>query len=482
MADVRSLSFARIFMIKLGFYGAAGEVTGSCYVLSTDRARVMIDMGMHQGEREADEHNRRMPPISPKDLDAVVLTHAHLDHCGRLPLLTKGGFRGRIHCTTPTAEVTGIILRDSAAIQEEDCKRFNARLRRGDEPCEAPLYDGDDVAGALERLETMGYEETKTIAEGITIRFVDSGHILGAASVLMRVKEEEKTLTIVFSGDVGMSGSPILRDPTTPTPADVVLLESTYGDRDHRSLTETRDEFLGILQESQASGGKVLIPAFAVGRTQDLVFHIGEFLRAGKLKAARVFVDSPMATSVTDLYKRHPEVYDERAKELLKNSGSPLSFPGLTYTRTSEESRKLNDAQGAMVIISASGMCTGGRIVHHLFHHLANPSTHVVIVGYQGHGTLGRRLVDGAKSVRIFREEVRVGGKVHTLGGFSAHAGQSGLLKWAEPFRASKPRVFLTHGEDGPRAKLRDQLAGQLGLTASLPAYGDEVELTSLAR
>lgn len=469
-------------MVKLGFYGAAGEVTGSCYVLTTDRARVMIDMGMHQGEREADEHNRRMPPIAPRDIDAVVLTHAHLDHCGRLPLLTQGGFRGRVHCTTPTAEVTGIILRDSAAIQEEDCKRYNARLRRGDEPCAATLYSVEDAERTLQSLEPMGYEQTKTIAEGVSIRFADSGHILGAASVLMEVKDGGRTLTIVFSGDVGVTGSPILRDPKTPTPADVVVLESTYGDRDHRSLAETRDEFLAILQESQAAGGKVLIPAFAVGRTQDLVFHIGEFLRAGKLNACSVFVDSPMATSVSDLYKRHPEVYDERARELLKNGGSPLNFPGLTYTRTSEESRKLNDAKGAMVIISASGMCTGGRIMHHLYHHLPKTSTHVVIAGYQGQGTLGRKLVEGARSVRIFREDVAVRGKVHTLGGFSAHAGQSGLLKWAEPFAGTKPRMFLTHGEDGPRGKLREQLRVRFGLEAGMPAYGEEADLSSLAR
>ena len=464
-------------MIKLGFFGAMGEVTGSCYVLTTDRARVMIDMGMHQGEKEADEHNRRMPPIAPAKLDAVVLTHAHLDHCGRLPLLTRDGYRGRIHCTTPTAEVTGIILRDSAAIQVEDCLRFNRRLRRGDEPCQEPLYDVPEAEQALRQLTTMGYDQVKTIADGITIKFIDAGHILGSASVQMVVTDGARTMTIVFSGDVGMSGSPILRDPTTPMPADVVLLESTYGDRDHRSLAETRDELLAILQEAQAAGAKVLIPAFAVGRTQDLIFHIGEFLRAGKLPSVRVYVDSPMATSVSDLYTRHKEVYDERARQLLADHMSPLSFPGLTYTRTVEESKRLNEAKGSMVIISASGMCTGGRILHHLYHDLNKPETHVVIVGYQGQGTLGRRLVDGARHVTIFREDVPVRAKVHTLGGFSAHAGQSGLLNWAAPFQESKPRMFLTHGEDGPRTALRDQLKARFGLDPAMPQYGDEVEL-----
>jgi len=464
-------------MIKLGFYGAAGEVTGSCYVLTTDRARVMIDMGMHQGEREAIEHNRRMPAIDASRLDAVVLTHAHLDHCGRLPLLTKNGYRGQIHCTNATADVTDIILRDSAKIQVEDCLRFNRRLRRGDELPQEPLYDVAGAEQALKQLTTMDYDQVKTIAEGITIKFVDAGHILGAASVQMVVTDGPRVLTIVFSGDVGLSGSPILRDPTTPTPADVVLLESTYGDRDHKPLDQTRDELLTILQDAQSVGGKVLIPAFAVGRTQDLVFHIGEFLRAGQLSKVRVYVDSPMATSVSDLYARYKDLYDERARELFANHMDPLSFPGLTYTRTVEESKRLNESKGPMVIISASGMCTGGRIMHHLYHDLSKPETHVVIAGFQGQGTLGRRLVEGARTVTIFREEVPVRAKVHTLGGFSAHAGQSGLLAWAAPFQNSKPRMFLTHGENGPRAALRDLLVARFGLQPTMPMYGDEVEL-----
>ncbi len=464
-------------MIKLGFYGAAGEVTGSCYVVTTDRASVMIDMGMHQGEKEADEHNRRMPPSVPSSLDAVVLTHAHLDHCGRLPLLTKNGYSGRIFCTHATADISAIILRDSAAIQVEDCARFNRRLRQGDEPCQEPLYDVRQAEQVLKQLTTMDYDQTETIAEGISIKFADAGHILGAASVQMIVQDAARTMNIVFSGDIGLSGSPILRDPTTPVPADVVLLESTYGDRDHKSLAETLDELLTILKEAQATGGKVLIPAFAVGRTQDLIFHIGEFLRAGKLPKVRVYVDSPMATSVSDLYRRHVNLYDERAKELLAMQMSPLSFPDLTYTRTVDESKRLNEAEGSMVIISASGMCTGGRIMHHLYHDLSNPRSHVVIVGYQGHGTLGRRLVDGARHVNIFRERVPVRAKIHTLGGFSAHAGQTGLLDWAAPFQNSQSRIFLTHGEDGPRAALRDQLLARFGLRASMPKYGDEIEL-----
>ena len=461
-------------MIKLGFYGAAGEVTGSCYVLTTDRARVMIDMGMHQGERLADEHNRRLPPVDFKRLDTVVLTHAHLDHCGRLPLATKNGYRQSIRCTAPTAGITEIILRDSARLQAEDHAR---RRRHGHATNREPLYTEQDVDHVLPLLTPMNYDQVQTIAEGITIKLVDAGHILGAASVQMVVDDGGRKVTIVFSGDVGPVGAPILRDPITPLPADVALLESTYGDRDHRSQEETRAQLLAILQQAQARGSKVLIPAFAVGRTQDVLFHIGEFLRAKQLRDIRVFLDSPMASAVSGLYTRFTDVYDERARELLAERMRPLSFPGLTYTQSVEESKQLNDAQGAMVIIAANGMCTGGRIMHHLKHNLPNPNTQVVIVGYQGQTSLGRRLVNGATHVSIFGDDVPVRATVHSLGGFSAHAGQTGLVNWVTPFQQLKPRLFLTHGEDMPRAALQTKIKAKLGLDGAMPRYGEEVTL-----
>lgn len=464
-------------MIRLGFYGASGEVTGSCFTVTTERARVMVDMGLLQGERGADERNRRMPPLDVSSIDAVVLTHAHLDHCGRLPLLTRQGSRARIHCTEPTVGVAGVILRDSAGIQAEDCERYNRRLRRGQEPCVEPLYDIRDVEQTLERFTPIRYGEERAIAEGVRVRFLDAGHILGSASVQMTVRDGERELTIVFSGDVGVSGSPILRDPMTPSPADVVLLESTYGDRDHKPLDRTLDEFLDILLEARRTGGKVLIPAFAVGRTQDIVYHLGEFVRAGKLEGLRAFVDSPMASSVTALYAAHPDVYDARARGLLAEAMSPLTFPGLSYTRTVQESKRLNGVEGWMVIIASSGMCAGGRILHHLYNHAAEPETQIVITGFQARGTLGRELVEGSRRVSIFREEIPVRARVHTLGGFSAHAGQTGLLAWMRPFEDSKPRVFLTHGEDAPRLALRGALNYKLGLRAELPVYGDEFEL-----
>jgi metallo-beta-lactamase family protein len=463
-------------MIKLGFFGAAGEVTGSCYVVTTDRAQVMVDMGMHQGEKEADEHNRRLPPIDFAKLSAAVLTHGHLDHCGRLPILTKNGYLGPIYCTRPTKDITAIILRDSAHLQAEDYARA-LRHNRKNAGREEPLYTEQDVESTLSQWNTIGYNEPATIAEGITITFVDAGHILGAASVQMIVQDGDRQVTIVFSGDIGQLEAPIIRDPITPTPADVVLIESTYGDRDHRSREATCDEFLQILHSAQASRSKVIIPAFALGRAQDLVYHIGEFLRLGKLKPLRVFIDSPMASAISKVYSHHIDLYDERAQQLLDQHMKPLNFPGLEYTASAEESKELNGAEGPMVIISANGMCTGGRILHHLRHNLPDPNAHVVFVGYQGEGTRGRRLVNGAKFVSIFGRDVAVRAKVHTLGGFSAHAGQSGLLNWAAPFEQKRPQIFLTHGEDMPRTALREQLQSRFNVESVMPYYGHEVDL-----
>jgi metallo-beta-lactamase family protein len=436
----------------------------------------MVDMGMHQGEREADEHNRRMPPMNLALLNAVVLTHAHLDHCGRLPLLTQKGYRGKIICTAPTAGITEIILRDSAKIQHEDFAR-RQRHGRANAATDEPLYTEQDVEKTLPLLDAIGYEQVQTIAEGITIKFTDAGHILGAASVQMVIEDGARTVTIVFSGDVGQVGAPILRDPITPQPADAVLLESTYGDHDHRSLEATQGELLAILQNAERTGSKVLIPAFAVGRTQDITYHIGEFLRTHKLRPIRVVIDSPMASAVSALYSKHTDVYDERAREILDKRMFPLKFPGLTFTQSVEESKQINDAKGTMVIISANGMCTGGRIMHHLRQNLPDANAHVVIVGYQGQGSLGRRLVEGAQFVSIFGNDVKVRAQIHTLGGFSAHAGQSGLVTWAAPFQYSKPRLFLTHGEDGPREVLRQKLLERCGIDAAMPKYGAEVEL-----
>lgn len=470
-------------MTTLSFYGAAGEVTGSCYLVQTGQARVLVDFGFHQGTAAADTLNRTIPPIDAAKLDAVVLTHAHLDHCGRLPQLLRQGFKGPVYATAATADLTGIILRDSASLQEADAIDDNRRRVRDGMPPLPPLYTHADAEQILRQFKEVAYGRTQEIARGVTIRMFDAGHIIGSASVQMVVgdgKPDGTDLVIDFSGDIGVTGAPILRDPQPPDrpPADVVVLESTYGDRNHRPLAETLDELVAIISAARAENGCVLVPAFSVGRTQDIIYHMSSLMRQGRLPSPLpVFIDSPMATAASELYERYTDLYDADAMQIDRSGDSPLDFPGLRYTRSRDESMALNDRQGFFVVIAGSGMCTGGRIVHHLRHNLAKPSTRVVIVGYQAMGTLGRELVNGAKVVRIFRDSIPVNARIHTLGGFSAHAGQSDLLKWAAAVAPSKPKVFLTHGEEPPRAALGAKLKAELGLEAFYPKYADTATL-----
>lgn len=463
--------------MKLTFFGAAGEVTGSSYLLETDRARILIDFGMHQGEQEADEHNRYPQRIEAQRLNAVVLTHAHIDHCGRLPMLVPAGFHGPIFATPATVELTDILLNDSARIQEADAERFNRLFLKPGQPPAKPLYTVPEVGAIMKLFRAVPYDKAQEVAPGISIRFVDAGHILGSASVEMTVHDRGRITTIAFSGDIGPSGLPILNDPTVLRRADVVLLESTYGDRDHRSREATVREFDRILYLARQSSGKVIIPAFAVGRTQDLIYEMSRLSRAGRFDRAKVYVDSPMATEVTALYRRYRELFDPEAKSLIQDGNTPLNFPGLRFTRSAEESKSLNSAGDGVVVIAASGMCTGGRVVHHLRHGLPKPETHVLIVGFQAAGTLGRRLVDGAPEVRIFGDPVPVRAQVHTLGGFSAHAGQSGLVQWAANFNPRPGRLILTHGEPKARDALHARLKSELGIDAERPLFEDTIEL-----
>jgi metallo-beta-lactamase family protein len=465
--------------VKLTFFGAAGEVTGSCYLLETGRARILIDFGLHQGGARAELRNRRFPPMSADRLDAAVLTHAHLDHCGRLPLLARTGFRGPIFCTPATQELTGIMLRDSAHVQMMDSQRYGrANVRQGKRAASPiPLYTTGEVESVLPLLRPLPYETSREVAPGITARFVDAGHIIGSASVELTVQNGGQRKVVVFSGDLGPRGAPLIKDPTLFTRADVALLESTYGDRDHRDLTETLAELSGILGAARADDGKVLIPAFAVGRTQQLIFHLGNFSRDGRLAGAPVVIDSPMALQTTELYRKFSDLYDAESGRMIARGRGPLGFPELRFTRTPQESMALNPLGGGTVIIAASGMCTGGRILHHLRHNLWKPETHVVIVGFQADGTPGRRLVEGAQRIRIMGEPIAVRAHIHTLGGFSAHAGQSDLLAWAASLAPVRPRMFLTHGEERPRSILADQIKSRFGITPERPEFGQMVEL-----
>jgi metallo-beta-lactamase family protein len=470
--------------VKLSFWGAAGEVTGSCYLVETDHARVMIDCGIHQGYPEAEARNRALPWKPSMHLDAVVLTHAHLDHAGRLPMIN--GFAGgwKIHATPATIALSDILLQDSARLQEQDAMHQNRRRLRAGKSQVKPLYGVRDVAETISRMSGVPYGKETQIAPGISIRFVDAGHILGSSSVEMKIESRGMTRTIAFSGDIGVPNSPLLNDPTPLDQADVILLESTYGDRDHRPLEMTLDQLTVILQQAEREGEKVLIPAFAVGRTQNLIYHIAQLHREGKVNHLPVFIDSPMAIAATDLYVGNADILDEDARKLAAIKDTLLRFPSLKYSTTADDSRRLNDFKGPAVIIAGSGMCNGGRIVHHLRHNLWREGVHVVFVGYQGEGTLGRYLIQRPKTVRIFGEQIAVRAHIHTLGGLSAHGGQSTLVEWAEKSvnanRAAgrpAPRIFLTHGEDGPRAALAGVIRTRLGIEAARPFRGDEFDL-----
>ena len=456
--------------MKIQFHGAAGGVTGCCHLLTTDRARVLLDFGLHQGGPHDDDLNRKLPAFDAARLDAVVLSHAHIDHCGRLPLLPGLQCRAPIWSTPATRELCDIQLPDSAHQQQHDLEH-TADERRPP----PPLYDQQDVARVLEQFSPLPYHRTQTIAEGVQLTFHDAGHILGSAIVALDIEERGRRARLVFSGDVGNWPVPLLRDPEFLDAADILLLESTYGDRNHRTREATLEELTGVLDTARRRGSVVLVPSFAVGRAQELIYHFGALSRANHL-GLPVFVDSPMAVSVTELYRRHAELLDSESHTLLQRGDRPLDFPGLHLTRTPDESMALNTRPGAAVIIAASGMCTGGRIVHHLRHHAGDPDTQIVIVGYQAERTPGRGLVDGARSITVLGRPLRVAASVHTLGGFSAHADQQRLMTWAGKFRAAKPRTFLVHGEDKARQVLAGRLRGELGLDVTLPVVGDEAE------
>ncbi|MFA6045535.1 MAG: MBL fold metallo-hydrolase [Phycisphaerales bacterium] len=472
--------------MKLFIYGAAGEVTGSCYVLETAQARVMIDFGLHQGGREEDDHNRtRLPPELGR-FDAVVLTHAHIDHIGRVPMLTAANYKGSIFSSKATCDLVPIMLRDTARLQEADAAREARRGREHSRPALPALYTSDDVEKILPQLRPLAMESLTQVAPGVRVRLVDSGHMLGSASIELRATDGpgKPERVIIFSGDIGPNGVPLLRDPRCPAPrdatnVDLAIMESTYGDRDHRPLGETVDEANQIVREAAWDKQKILIPAFAVGRSQVIIYYLGLLFQSGRAPRFPVYLDSPMAIQAMELYLRHIELLDDAAHAQIAAGTFPLKMPELHQVGSGEESKRLNDAPCPVAIIAGSGMCNGGRIVHHLRHGLWRKDVQIIIAGYQAVGTLGRQLVDGAKEVRIFGETIPVRAKVHTLGGFSAHAGRSELIHWAKTLHdAARPsRWVLTHGEDRQRQLLADGLTPVLKQTPAMPAFGDSFDL-----
>ncbi|MBL9189902.1 MAG: MBL fold metallo-hydrolase [Opitutaceae bacterium] len=463
--------------MKITLHGAADDVTGSAYLIETDRARVLVDFGLFQGGRNIGAKNVLPAKLDPKRLDAVLVTHAHLDHTGRLPLLLKGGFSGKIHATEATVDLAGLILRDSAKVQGYDAERTNRKLRRAGQPLIAPLYDAEDVKRTMACFRPVQSGQSFEVSGGISARYLGAGHMLGSSSIEVTVQEGGKKKVIVFSGDIGPSSFALIRAAQPPKHADLVFLESTYGDRDHRSLQDTLAEFRQIILHAVERKARILVPAFAVGRTQQIIYHLDELFCAGEVQPFPVYIDSPMAIEATRIYQSHPDLFDEETIDLQRACDIASRHDHVKPTPTPEESMKLNHVPGPCLIMAGSGMCTAGRILHHLRHGLWQPETSVVIVGYQGEGTLGRQLVDGAKSVKIFGETIQVKARIHTLSGFSAHAGQTELLQWFRLLARSKPQVVLTHGEARGRVPLAKLIRKKYGLQPLLPSQGDVIKL-----
>lgn len=465
-------------MASLQFLGATGEVTGSAYLLHTDRSTILLECGMHQG-RNADQANEASFPFPVSKIDAVVLSHAHLDHSGLLPKLVKEGYRGPIYLTRASLDLLNIMLNDAAFLQMKDTEWENKQRRRAGKPLVEPLYTDKDVDASLELCQPLDYHQTLQISDDIQLRYHDAGHILGSAIVELQIEDKGSRRRLVFSGDLGNIHHPLLQDPDMLQEADTLLLESTYGDRNHRSYEETVEEFHQALQAADDAGGNVLIPAFAVGRTQEVLFWLGKFYRQGRLPQQQIFLDSPMAIAASELYFRYLHLFnDDDAKafrESVRHSWDEW-LPSLRCTRETEESMQLNSIHGGAIIIAGSGMCTGGRIKHHLKNNLWKNNTHLIIVGFQAAGTLGRALVDGARNVSIMGREIAVKAQIHTLGGFSAHADQEQLLEWAGNFK-SRPRLYLVHGEQDKREILQRQFQQHYQWEAHLPAYKEKIEL-----
>jgi metallo-beta-lactamase family protein len=430
--------------------GAARTVTGSCYKVELDNGNsFLVDCGMYQGDKKLEERNWDQTLYEPRKIKAVFITHAHIDHSGLVPRLVRMGYRGPVFATEPTCELLKILWQDSAHIQEMESQWQTRKNKRQLRKTVEPLYNAVDAEDAIKLLEPV---ELACLAEplpGLEVCYYNAGHILGAASLYITSKNGDKSSTVVFSGDLGRPGQLIVPDAETPPKPDAVFMETTYGNRQHKSLEESQEELIQVVNQASAEGGKVLIPAFAVERTQEIIYTLAKACREGRLpNDIPVFLDSPLAIKATEIFRKHPDYFDDEAQSILENGQRPLDMPNLKFSLTTKESMALNDEPGPHVIIAGAGMCNAGRIKHHLKHNLWQPSTHVVIVGFQAQGSTGRKLVDGAKKVRIFREEVAVKATVHTIGGFSAHADANELFDWLEPLVHPELKVFLTHGEE----------------------------------
>ncbi len=456
--------------------GAAGRVTGSCHLVQAGDFRILLDCGLIQGRRREEALNFEDFPFDVERIDAVVLSHAHIDHSGRIPLLAKRGYTGPVFAQEATYELCDIMLRDSANIHESNAERINRRRDEAGEPPVEPLYCSADADIALKQFRPMRYHQKFDVTPTIRARFRDAGHILGSAIVELWLTEGSEVRKLVFSGDLGHADAPVLRDPDVIKTADLVMMESTYGDRGHRSWEETQAEVREIAKITRSVKGNILIPAFSVGRSQLLLYWMARnYVEAG-LRNWQIFLDSPLAINATQVYERNLKLLDNDAQDLWRDTSIQNSLPNLKFTRSADESRELNFMKSGAIIIAGSGMCTGGRIGHHLLHNLERPECHVIITGYQAIGTPGRRLVDGADTLRLFGSELQVRAHIHTIGGLSAHAGQRALVGWYDNFK-NRPPLVLVHGEPDAQIALRELIEEELAAPVHIAADGDRYDL-----
>ncbi len=469
--------------MNISFLGAAKTVTGSCYLLEAKGCKLLVDCGMFQGHSKEDAMNAEAFPFNPAELDFVILTHSHIDHSGRIPKLYVDGFKGRIFATKATTELCAIMLPDSGHIQEFENEWTNRKRTRAGLPPVEPLYTFQDAVDCIQLFESVKYGEVVTICDGVKARFNDAGHILGSSIVELWVEENGDETKLVFSGDLGNKGIPILRDPTIIESADYLIIESTYGNRLHHDIDTKLDRFVDIISDTVKKGGNVVIPSFAVGRTQEIIYDLNKQYseKSEKVKEILnipVYVDSPLAVSATQVFRKNLDCFDEEAQEYIRNGDNPLDFPGLQFTQSADESRALNEKKESVIIISASGMCEAGRIKHHLKHNLWRKESSVIFVGYQAEGTLGRKLVDGAKKVKIFGEDITVNARIEMIEGFSGHADMNGLLDWIGKFNRKPAKIFIVHGEETVMNEFSASINQRFGIETVIPSRGDSFILS----
>lgn len=457
--------------MRVSFHGAARSVTGSRHLIEAGETRLLLDCGMFQGRRgEADQRNRDLG-FEPKWLDAVLLSHAHIDHSGALPVLTQQAFKGRVHATDATCDLARLMLEDSAKVQEQDCRYINKRERRRGRQCREPYYDMDDVQAIVRRFTSHAYHQEFKISRNVSARFYDAGHILGSTAVHVTINARGSRTSVLFTGDLGRSGMPILRDPDPPPPSDVLIIESTYGDRLHEAeATERTEKAKAMVAHAIAHKSKIIVPAFAVGRTQDLVMRIKDLVNTGAVPPIPIFIDSPLAKKATEIFRKYRGMFDEQTLRTFTHEGDPFAARYIHFVSTVEESKRLNDRKGPCVIISSSGMCEGGRVLHHLKHAIADPDNIVAIVGFQAEHTLGRKLVEGWDTVPIFGVPTPLRAKVERFNGFSAHADRADLLAYVRAMTPRPGKIFVVHGEEKQALSLASAIqAEHPGIDVEVP-------------